>query len=324
MSPERIFNIFVYFNGGVATEYGVRHHHTAGEDGEKTSFLLAHIDEDHPIARHFRLPRPFTPEEWLAAFRHGDVLGYFEEAFRIFRARVAPVFCITSIVDGTPKADRQIGTEPFRGDAVTAQEGRGAVPDYLVHYTDGNAFRFTELIHDDYFKAIRTLFNAKIYVSCAKLLMSCIDTLAFVEYGDVPGNFTRWLDAYVDLAPQGISAVELWEFRNSVLHMTNLASRKVVSGIVSPIVPYVGGPETMPAIAPDNSKPFNLHGLITTIGIGIAKWAESHNSDRDKLLKFIERYDTTISDSRMAWFSCAGNHGEQTISARNGVAGTVD
>ena len=79
------------------------------------------------------------------------------------------------------------------------------MPDYRVDYTSGNTFRFTDLIHDDYFKAIRTLFNAKLYVSCSKLLMSCVDTLAFVEYGDDPGNFTKWVDIYVDLTPNGIA-----------------------------------------------------------------------------------------------------------------------
>jgi hypothetical protein len=132
--------------------------------------------------------------------------------------------------------------------------------------------------------------------------MSCVDTLAFVEYGNMSCNFTGWLDAYVDLSPHNITAEELWEFRNSVLHMTNLASRKVISGKVSPIMPYVGGPDTMPAITPDLPKPFNLYGLIAAIGTGIERWGETYNSDRDKLMKFIERYDTTISDSRVAWF----------------------
>ena len=186
---------------------------------------------------------------------------------------------------------------------VTAQEGRGAVPDYLVHYTTENIFRFTELINDDYFKAIRTLLNAELYVSSAKLLMSCVDTLSFVEYGNVSGNFTKWLDAFVDLAPLGITSGELWEFRNSVLHMSNLESRSVVSGKVSPIMPYVGGPNTMPQLTPNLPKRFNLYGLITTIGEGIGRWGEACNADRDKLLKFIERYDTTISDSRMARFA---------------------
>lgn len=52
------------------------------------------------------------------------------------------------------------------------------------------------------------LFNARRYVSCVKLLMSCIDTLALVEFGDVSGNFFKWLDAYVDLEPYDISSKE--------------------------------------------------------------------------------------------------------------------
>jgi hypothetical protein len=307
MATERVFNLFVYFDAGVADEYGVRHHRAEGGDAEKTALLLSRVEEDHPRARRFRFARNFTPEEWLAAMRHGDVLRYFEEALAHFRAPIAPIYCITAIVDGVPRVDRKIGPEPFRGDTVSEIEDHGSVPDYLVHYTDGKEFRFTELIHDDYFKAIRTLFNAKLHVSCAKLLMSCIDTLAFIEYGDVSNNFTRWLDSYADLSSHGIDSNELWEFRNSVLHMTNLASRKVSLGKVSPIMPYVGGPDRLPVIAPKIPKAFNLYGLILTIGEGIGKWGETYNTDRDKILKFIERYDTTIFDSRMASFSYASS-----------------
>jgi hypothetical protein len=305
-SSERIFNIFVYFDAGVACKYGVSHHEVSGEDAEKTAYLLSHVAEDHSQADRFSLARNFTPDEWRAALRHGEVLGYFEDAFTNLGAPSAPIYCITPIVDGVPTIDRQIGPEPFRGDVVSKTEGRGSVPDYSVYYTQGDAFHFSELINDDYFKAIRTLFNARLYVSCAKLLMSCVDTLAFVEYGDAQGNFPRWLDSYVDLSPHNITSQELWEFRNSVLHMTNLASRAVISSKVSPIMPYVGGPDSMPVITPNLPKPFNLQGLITTIGTGIGRWGESYDSDRDKLLKFIERYDTTISDSRLAWFPYLG------------------
>ena len=302
MLTERIFNVFVYFDRGTATEYGIRHHRVGGSDQEKFAYLLAHVHQDHAVARRFCFPCSFTPEEWRAVLRHGHQLEYFEKAFILLEASAQPALMITPVVDGTPTVDTQIGQGPFRGDAMTAVDGWGAVPDYLVHYTSGNTFRFTELIHDDYFKAIRTLFNAELYVSCSKLLMSCVDTLAFVEYGDVSGNFLRWVDAYVDLARHGITAEELWEFRNSILHMTNLASRKVRADKVSPITPYVGGPGSMPPILPNQPKPFNLFELIGTIGNGIEKWGEAYNTDRDKMLKFIERYDTTISDGRMARF----------------------
>lgn len=303
MSAERIFNIFVYYVDGTATEYGVRHHRFDGSDKGKADYLLSRVEHDCSKARRFRFSRSFTPEEWLAVCRYGQGLEYFEEAFVLFRASVAPVFCITAVVDGVPKVDKQIGPEPYRGDMVTAQDGWGAVPDYLVQYTNGNAFRFTDLIHDDYFKGIRTLFNAKLYVSCSKLLMSCVDTLAFVEYGDIAGNFSRWVATYVDVEPLGISADELWEFRNSILHMTNLSSRKVVAGKVSPIMPLSGPEFIMPLVVPNAPRPFDLFGLIKAVGQGVGKWGEDYNVDRDKWLKFIERYDTTISDSRMGRIS---------------------
>ncbi len=303
MVEERIFNIFVYFEDGTASSYGIRHHRVSGSHAEKTAHLRATVNFDHPVAKRFALPRSFTAEQWRAAQRHGEVLSYFEQAFQLYCAPAAPVFCLTAVVNGVAEVDLTTGTEPFRGDKVNAQPGSGAVPDYLVHYVDGAQFRFTDLIHDDYFQAIRTLFNARLYVSCAKLLLSCIDTLAFVEFGDVPGNFPKWLDTYVDLSPQGISSEELWEFRSSLVHMTNLASRKVVSGKVSPIMPYVGGPATFASINEGAPKPFNLYGLIVSIGDGIGRWAESYNEDRGKLLSFIERYDLTISDSRIAQFT---------------------
>lgn len=298
MLTERIFNIFIYYTNGAATEYGVRHYRRGGNEKDKTDYLLSCVQQDHSIAKRFRLSRSFTPEEWLAACRYGGELQYFEEAFLLFRAPIEPVFCITAIVDGVPTTDKQIGPGPYRGDAVT--DGLG-VPDYLMQYTTaGNAFRFTDLINDDYFKGIRALFNAKLYVSCSKLLMSCVDTLAFIEYGDVPGNFSKWITTYVNIGPLGISADELWQFRNSILHMTNLSSRAVIAGKVSPIMPCVGGGKIlMPLAVAYAPRPFDLFGLIEAIAKGIGKWGDGLNTDPKKWLKFIERYDTTISDSRI-------------------------
>lgn len=307
MAFERIFNIFVYFDDGLARHYGVRHHRRTGSDDAKCEHLRVHVDGDHPLAQRFSLPRSFTAEQWLAAQRVGDVLQYFEDALTLYRASPSPVFCLTSIVDGMPKIDRTIGPKSFRGNQVMASEIFGSFPDYLVEYVEADRLDLPRLINDDYFIAIRTLFNNRLYVSCTKLLMSCIDTLAFVEFGDQPGNFANWLDTYVTLTVHGINSEELWEFRNSVLHMTNLASRKVLSGNVSPIVPYVGTQPTLPAASPGSPKPLNLYGLIASVADGIGKWAESYNEDRDKFLAFVERYDLTISDSRMAWCPVQGH-----------------
>lgn len=300
---ETIFSIFVYFQDGVATEYGVQPIRCNGTDVEKLNLLRSRVDKDFKTAHRFSLGRSFTPEEWRAAHRLGNVTDYFEEAFDCYKASRSPLYCLTPIVDGHPMVDMIIGDGPFRGDIVTAIPGGGSVPDYLAIYVDNQGFHFTQLIHDDYFKAIKMLFNNGLYVSCAKLLMSCIDSMAYVEFGDVKGNFERWLEEYSDLSRCGITPAELWEFRNSLLHMTNLNSRKVRRGETSGIIPFIGGVQHLPSIHPSLPKPSNLYILLQEIGSAICRWGESYNHDKDKLLKFIERYDETISDSRMAVFS---------------------
>lgn len=302
MSEECAFNIFVYFDGGVARQYGARCYFLEGTDDAKLQHLLANVEADHTTALRFDFERTFTPNEWIAALRFSDPTRYFEEAFRYYNAPRAVVYCATSVVDGLPAVDRQVSAGPFRGDIVTHIEKRGSVPDYLVTYVRENKFYLAELLDDDYFKAIKLLFNAGHHVSSAKLLMSCVDTLAFVEHGDVRGNFTEWLETYVDLTPMGINPLEVWEFRNSILHMTNLASRQVLAGKVSSIAPYIGRAASMPRLDPRMPKPFNLYLLMLAVANGAAKWAETY-ADAEKMLKFIERYDTTISDGRVAKWS---------------------
>jgi hypothetical protein len=92
--------------------------------------------------------------------------------------------------------------------------------------------------------------------------------------------------------------------------MTNLASRKVMAGKVSPLVPYVGGMSTLPPSTETGAKPFNLLSLIKSVGAGVGRWAETYNTDPNKYLAFIERYDRTISDSRYAAFSNPVSGGE--------------
>jgi hypothetical protein len=105
---------------------------------------------------------------------------------------------------------------------------------------DAGCFDVPQLINDDYFLAIKQLFNARHFVSAAKLLMSFIDTVGFIDAGDVRDGFSQWLDKYADLTSLGISPKELWEFRNGLLHMTNLRSRAVASGNTAPLIFYVG------------------------------------------------------------------------------------
>lgn len=178
----------------------------------------------------------------------------------------------------------------------------GQMPDYLNDYTDGSHFHLDKLIDDDFFSAIRVLFQASHYVSASKLLMCCIDTLAFVEFGDVKGNFAEWLRQYCDLNPLGITADELWEYRNAVLHLTSLDSKKVIAGKVARIAPYVAPRGSSPPKNYEYAKPFNLLDLIHIVASGIGRWGSSYNDTPDKIIDFIVRYDMTISDKRQAIF----------------------
>jgi hypothetical protein len=149
-------------------------------------------------------------------------------------------------------------------------------------------FDLPRLLNDDYFLAIKLLFNNSYYVSATKLLISFIDTMGFVEFGDDGSNtFVRWVDTYVDLTPVGITAEELWEHRNSLLHMTNLDSRKVLAGKAKRLLCYVGTlPNGFPSEDQDQ-KYFNLQKLIHTVAAGTSRWAATFNVDRSKFETFV-------------------------------------
>ncbi len=129
--------------------------------------------------------------------------------------------------------------------------------------------------------------------------MTFIDSVGFLEFGDMGDNtFVRWLNAYADLTAVGVTAEELWEHRNSLLHMTNLDSRRILAGKVTRLMSYVGTP---PADFPRENaeaKYYNLFALIKEMGAACSRWAESFNKDRSKFEQFLDRYDLIVSDNR--------------------------
>lgn len=113
--------------------------------------------------------------------------------------------------------------------------------DYLQKYVTAEGLDFPRLLNDDFFLPIKLLYNHRHYASATKLLLSFIDTVGFIEFGETKSNvFTLWLDAYADLTPVGVTAAELWELRKSLLHMSNLNSRRVQAGHVKALISYVG------------------------------------------------------------------------------------
>ncbi|MBE7564452.1 hypothetical protein H7F10_16360 [Acidithiobacillus sp. HP-6] len=173
--------------------------------------------------------------------------------------------------------------------------------DYFGTFFTEGGFDFTGLLNADFFQPVRILFQNQHYVSAAKLLAIAIDSIAFVEYGDIPDEnaFVKWLNRYADLSALGITADELWEHRNSLLHMSNLDSRKVLSGRTRRLIPYVG--EIPPGVAFDETRAgyYNLQKLIYAIGQACGKWCETYGEDREKIHSFVDRYDLIASDARM-------------------------
>jgi len=211
---------------------------------------------------------------------------------------------VTPIINGKPhfEARHPVSTPMYRGSFKgTSLDKPGTMVDWLEKYTSNQGIDVPRLINDDYFLAIKLLYNNRYLISCNKLLMSCIDTLAFAEAGDVSGNFKLWLDRYADLTSLSITSDELWEFRNSLLHMTNLRSRKVSEGKVASLIFYIGPSHLPPRTNPPGSKYVSLRTLIDVIAAAISNWVESYNNNPDKWIDFVTRYDLTISDSRMLY-----------------------
>lgn len=115
-------------------------------------------------------------------------------------------------------------------------------------------------------------------------------------------TFIKWLNTYSDINRLGVTAEELWEHRNSLLHMSNLQSRKVAKGKVRGLVSYVG--KVHPEVELDQEKTgyYNLYDLILIFGQACEKWCLTYGTDRLKIDSFVERYDLIASDARMLIF----------------------
>ena len=172
--------------------------------------------------------------------------------------------------------------------------------DYVPKYLTDAGFDLPRLLDDDFFQAICLLFNHKYYVSATKLLMTFIDTVGFVDFGDTGENtFVKWLDVYADLTPVGVTATELWEHRNSLLHITSPDSRRVLAGRVKRLTSYVGNPPNDFPTEDKDTKFYNFFGLLLAVEAASSRWADSYNKNRRKLEQFLDRYDLILSDNRM-------------------------
>lgn len=168
--------------------------------------------------------------------------------------------------------------------------------DYVEKYMVEGGLDVCSMINDDFVLAIKKTWNEKYYTSCLKLLVSFIDTMAFVDTGDsTSANFKQWLESYVDLATVGINGDELWEHRNAILHMSTYDSRKVTSGAVSRLMPYVG--HGVPPASDGSFKYYSLYALIMAVMNGIGRYISALDGDLAMRDRFSRNYERTVSDS---------------------------
>lgn len=298
---EYIYNIFLFFENTLCSTVGYVVHVHEGTDKQGCEFLKAHLEEDLLKAKKKTLKTPFTLPEHNARCRLGEGHYLYDEVFVELNAGRAPLFVATPVKDGKLSYEYSSQHGPLNIKDLASKLGQdGSTVDWLVKYTNDDGINLSQLVNDDYFVAIKLTFNAGLYVSAMKLLVSCIDSLAYIEYGNVrnPPPFMRWLDTYANLAPLGITSEELWELRNGILHMTNINSAAVSKNKIRRISFRVGGTVDYPRVGTEGVYYFDFYDLIRTLAQAQGLWIESYNNDRDKFAKFIERYDETISDSR--------------------------
>ena len=286
---ERLVNIFVYGDATHVHSVGWRVYEKSGTYEEKTGFLQAAAVNDHRIAARQDLDEPVLWRDFEAMNRLNPFFGALADAGI---ANENDVHCLTHIVNGKARADET-------RDEVNSE----SVPDYLTAYWSERGLDFGQLVKDDHFEAIHLLWNNRKYISSLKLVFCTIDTLAFVEYGpNVRDGFTRWLDEYCDLGSLGLRSQELWELRNSLIHMTNLDSRRVHAGKTQRVMPQFTHPDRDLPPFEDGMRVFHVARFVIVVLPGaVKKWLESYNQDRSKFAGFVERYDTIVSESRLPY-----------------------
>jgi hypothetical protein len=310
LMKEIIYNLFLLVDDEIIRKVGISSHEYDGSDEEKIKFLQDNTDKDLPLTQHFSLPVNFTLlidgkiENAIdyVTFRdlanQGHALLLFEKAFNILNVAQNPLVVVTPVKDGKVWiegiGDLKNSDQP-PPDVVHVEKQAPWYQGYII----GEHLHLDKLINDDFISAVRILYNANLYVSSMKLLIICIDTMAYLEYDDVTGNFSKWVDAFLDLKILEITSEELWEFRNSILHMTNLDSRKVKANKVRRLMFYVAGEKAKYLDINDEGKYFLFKDMIDAVGAGIAKWGNSYNTERAKFEILFDRYDRIISDKRM-------------------------
>ena len=284
---EPAINIFIYGDGIYVHSLGYCLYTLEGSYEDITAYLQSRVAVDHEQSITIALRVPAPLDYIRSQARLGLVQGLF------VHEGIVPedaIYVVTHIIDGKPVIDEV--SDDFAIDAP---------PDYLKIYWGDTGLDLAQLLADDYFDAFELLWSHQKYISALKLMLSMVDTLGFVEFGPVSDCFVNWLDKYCDMEKTGVTSRELWELRNSLLHMSNLDSNKVRSGTVERLKPVIVNSLVEVPPYSDGYKNFHLAKFSAMIlPQGIDKWIRSYDEEPTKLLQFITRYDTTVSEARMS------------------------
>ena len=284
---ERIVNLFAYGDDKYVRSIGWHTYMVEGSYQELTSFLQSRVELDFKEAQRIEL----RGEELRSVFEFAarlDALGHV--APEVPEIVGDSVYCITHIFNGRPQV----------GDVLHAPPD-GTFPDYLSLYWTDSGFDFGQMINDDFMDAVKVLWNSKKYISALKLLVIMIDSLGFAEFGSNDKCLVLWLDKYCDLSSLGVSSQEIWELRNSLVHMTNLNSRRVQSGQVTRLLPVITAPSSDIQVEGESFKSLHFSRLLLwVIPRGLVSWTNSFANNREKFLDFVRRYDTIVSDTRVS------------------------
>lgn len=310
MNKEKIFNIFPIVIDGIISTIGYKAHLVNGGDDYKVDYLKKNINDDVKKLKYISIPKGFNISKGEHKINGISLLNYnnlilnnevtilFENIFIIENAPKNPLYISTPLNENQIYVDETIDIHPIKSTKFKKSIYEEIPENYLTAYRTDKGFDFSNLLNDDFLKASKLLFQNELYVSSIKLLVSAIDSFAFLEYGDSKNIFKKWVDTYCIMDTIGIDSDELWEYRNSLLHMTNNQSRKVQKHKVAPISFYVTRRKDFIPIVGGNLKYFNLSHLIEVVTNGVANWIDSFEKNRQKLDLFFERYDLIISDTR--------------------------
>lgn len=296
---ENIYNFFLFYENNICYEIGVVSHKLIGTDTKKIKYLQDNVEGDLKKCKRYHLSSPITKDEENAAQRLNKRSKAVLAGFKKFGVPEDALIVVTPIVNNQVYFDCSIEYGKDILKEIREQMNiSGNQIDWLTHYTTNEGIDIPRLINDDYFAAIRLTFQHGMYLSSMKLLMSCIDSIGYIEFGSHT-CFKDWLTQYANLELLGITADELWEMRNGILHMSNLESKKIINGKIRRISFFVADNKASFFQETENVYYFNFKELINVYADALKIWMNSYNETPDKFLTFVARYDKTVSDNRL-------------------------